>query len=201
MLALLLVEPAGARDAALVAAVAAAEAPPIATPVVPEQPIEPEPIPPEAPTAIEEPEPLTTAWGGVLYLVHAVTTLDLPVDDPDVLAWALAEATGAPDDDPVVAVTAGLREPRPRRLTEPEAEQASAHADALRAWAVARLEEEDDADLTWVWRRHAVLDVRPGWTEAEFRLADVDVRIRRAGLDLDPGFVWWLGSVVRFRHA
>ncbi len=199
-LALLLVEPAAARDAALVAAVAAPEAPPAAAPAVTDQP-EPEPIPPEAPTATEETEPLTTAWGGVLYLVHAVTALDLPADDPDVLAWALAEATGAPDDDPVVAVTAGLREPRPRRLAESEAEQASAHADALRAWTLARLEEEDDADLTWVWRRPAVLDVRRGWTEAEFRLADVDVRIRRAGLDLDPGFVWWLGSVVRFRHA
>jgi hypothetical protein len=46
---------------------------------------------------------------------------------------------------------------------------------------------------------------RPGWvswsqTHVEVRmpLSTVDLRIRRAGLDLDPGWVPWLGRVVRF---
>jgi hypothetical protein len=29
----------------------------------------------------------------------------------------------------------------------------------------------------------------------------VDTGVRLAGLDLDPGFVWWLGAVVRFRYV
>jgi hypothetical protein len=29
-------------------------------------------------------------------------------------------------------------------------------------------------------------------------LDDVDLDVRRAGLDGDPGWVWWLGQVVRF---
>ncbi len=216
VLALLLTEPARARDATLVRRVAAGEAILGEKPAVDtDQPTEPvdeaTPVaPPEPEPAIETDapaddvtadEPLTTAWGGVLYLLHAVTALGIPADDPDLLAHALAEATGAPADDPAVVVVAGLPEPRPRRLTEPENERAIAQAGALRTWTLDRLEEDDDVDLDWVWRRFAVLDVQPGWVEAELRLADVDVRIRRAGLDLDPGFVWWLGTVVRFRHA
>ncbi len=33
-----------------------------------------------------------------------------------------------------------------------------------------------------------------------FRLDQIDFRIRRAGLDLDPGWVAWLGQVVRFHY-
>jgi hypothetical protein len=46
---------------------------------------------------------------------------------------------------------------------------------------------------------------RPGWVswnkthvEVWMPLSDVDLRIRRAGLDLDPGWVPWLGRVIRF---
>jgi hypothetical protein len=48
---------------------------------------------------------------------------------------------------------------------------------------------------------------RPGWvswskTHVEVRmpLNGVDLRIRRAGLDLDPGWVPWLGRVIRFYY-
>ena len=30
---------------------------------------------------------------------------------------------------------------------------------------------------------------------------DVDIDVRIAGLDIDPGFVWWLGAVVGFRYV
>jgi hypothetical protein len=46
---------------------------------------------------------------------------------------------------------------------------------------------------------------RPGWVlwnkthvEVWMPLSDVDLRIRRVGLDLDPGWVPWLGRVIRF---
>ncbi len=48
-------------------------------------------------------------------------------------------------------------------------------------------------------RGHVVLE--PGWVEVHLRLEDVDLGVRRAGLDLDPGFVPWLGAVVVIRYA
>jgi hypothetical protein len=33
-----------------------------------------------------------------------------------------------------------------------------------------------------------------------FDLAAADVRVRRSGLDIDPGWVPWLGRVVRFHY-
>ena len=154
--------------------------------------------------------------GGVLFLVHAVTVLDLPAallagplgarDVPEVLARVVAAAAGVDRTDPAVLATAGWRGADPSgalRDPLPETDEAivQAHAGALRAWVAARLGEEPGADLTWVWSRHAVIDARPGWIEAVFSLEDVDLRVRRAGLDLDPGAVWWLGGVVRFRYA
>lgn len=62
-------------------------------------------------------------------------------------------------------------------------------------------------------RRHAGLGLadlvrRPGFIMASrthvdvfFRHADTDVRVRRAGLDLDPGWVAWLGRVVTFHYS
>jgi hypothetical protein len=33
-----------------------------------------------------------------------------------------------------------------------------------------------------------------------FTLAQVDLAVRRAGIDIDPGWVPWLGRVVRFHY-
>ena len=48
---------------------------------------------------------------------------------------------------------------------------------------------------------------RPGWVsvskthvEVWMPLSDIDLRIRRAGLDIDPGWVPWLGQVIRFHY-
>jgi hypothetical protein len=38
----------------------------------------------------------------------------------------------------------------------------------------------------------------PGWIELRLALDAVDLDVRRAGLDLDPGFIPWLGTVIRF---
>ncbi|HSN05085.1 MAG TPA: hypothetical protein VLS44_08870 [Nitrospira sp.] len=53
---------------------------------------------------------------------------------------------------------------------------------------------------------HSVVH-RPGWvslsrTHVEVRmpLSDIDLRIRRAGIDIDPGWVSWLGQVIRFSY-
>jgi len=55
--------------------------------------------------------------------------------------------------------------------------------------------------LQTVFRRRAAIVVDPGWIECEFSLSDVDTAVRRAGLDLDPEYLPWLGWVVRFSYA
>lgn len=167
----------------------------------------------QEPAPVDPVEPISSEWGGVLYLVHGVSALDLPsaldaaplagLDGPTVLAHVLAGVSGVPTDDPAVRSAAGCRvgaDPEPlAALVGPAAAEVEHLVDRLRDWVAERLVA--DHDPTWPWARRATLVVEPGWIEATFSLDDVDTRIRAAGLDLDPGFVWWLGSVVRFRHV
>jgi hypothetical protein len=164
----------------------------------------------------DDPDPVVSSHGGVLFLVHAVTDLDLPSalvtgplgahDTPAVLARVLAAAAAVEPDDPAVLAAAGWRSAGPTDalaapLLPEHEEQVAAHARRLRAWVASRLGDEPDADLAWVWARRAAIDAQPGWVEATFALDDVDLRLRVAGLDLDPGVVWWQGGVVRFRYV
>jgi hypothetical protein len=84
-----------------------------------------------------------------------------------------------------------------------EAERASLEAAAgqiaERVWV--QLEEEDlarGAAVPFVCHRPAGILADPGWIEAHFSLRDLSTPIRRAGLDLDPGYLPWLGAVVKF---
>lgn len=52
--------------------------------------------------------------------------------------------------------------------------------------------------LPWLLHRHAEIVFEPGWIEAHMPARDAEVRIRRAALDLDPGYLPWLGCVMRF---
>jgi len=54
------------------------------------------------------------------------------------------------------------------------------------------------ADLV---RRPAHLALTPTHVDLHFDLAQADLRLRRAGLDLDPGWLPWLGRVVSFHYA
>jgi len=42
--------------------------------------------------------------------------------------------------------------------------------------------------------------VEPGWIELVLPLDSVDTSVRRLGLDLDPGWLPWLGRVVKIRY-
>jgi hypothetical protein len=50
-------------------------------------------------------------------------------------------------------------------------------------------------------RRRGQIVADPGWFDVHLQLDDVSTELRRAGLDLDPGFVPWLGVTVRFIYA
>ena len=51
--------------------------------------------------------------------------------------------------------------------------------------------------LDAVCQRSGRLRFEPGWVELHLPLDGVHTAIRRLGLDLDPGWLPWLGCVVR----
>jgi hypothetical protein len=158
--------------------------------------------------------------GGVLFLVHAITALrlverllagELPTASltvSELIVRLAARVAGAAPNDPAVIALAGLRPDDSVDVGRDLGDGAHLEpvfAEVL-AWVQARLPGSScDADLAidelrWIWRRRATIVAERGWIEATFSLDDVDVRLRLAGLDLDPGFVWWLGAVVRYRY-
>ena len=54
--------------------------------------------------------------------------------------------------------------------------------------------------LALVVPRRARITADPGWIDVHFALRDVSLDLRRAALDLDPGFLPWLGVVLRVRY-
>ena len=184
-----------------------------------------------APAETAEPAGHPTAWGGLVYLLATAPAAGLPdavLADP-VLAgrpapWMLlqltrrlcdARATGADDhtadpepdpaDDPAVRVLAGLPSgPVPEGApTSAERDRIDEYARRWAAATAARLGTEQDAAavVTRLAARAGTIEAVPGWVEFRLSLDDVDPAVRRAGLDVDPGFVPWLGAVVVIRYG
>ena len=107
-------------------------------------------------------------------------------------AQALQAAPGAlhiPGDDPVHGLIAALDLPP---------------ADATGPWLRrARLAALRDARLPLrrIALRRGTVHVSDLRLDVVFPLRAADVRIRRAGFDLDPGFVPWLGRIVHVHYA
>lgn len=77
----------------------------------------------------------------------------------------------------------------------------------LAAWVLSWLGAADrwlrrhaDLDLEACVRRPGAVTLSPTHVTALFDLADVDIRVRRAALDIDPGFVPWLGRVIHYHY-
>jgi hypothetical protein len=156
-----------------------------------------------------------TAWGGLLFLLNTAAEASIPtsIAEPPFLArhtgWALhhlaVRLAAAEPDDPALLAFSGLTAPPSADEDEPERQAldacatrwTTATADRLRAAGT----QGDDAELVArVLRRDARVIRDPGCVEISLPVADVDLDVRRAGLDLDPGWVAWLGQVVRFRY-
>jgi hypothetical protein len=94
--------------------------------------------------------------------------------------------------EPVASTSPGTGEvaslSEPERASEPERLLSRPAEDGRQATAT----------LREVCRRDATVSADPGWIELRLRLDQVSVDVRRAGLDLDPDWVPWLGAVVRF---
>ncbi len=162
-----------------------------------------------------------TEHGGLLFLLHLVDGLGLPAraqDDPRFegrsFRWVLhriaLDLVPMRPDDAAALAFCGLppgshppsRDAEPPRNRETRAvEELSVEIlQALQARLDAS-EEEAGALLRQVVRRSAGVVADPGWIEVRLLLREVDLPVRKAGLDLDPGHLPWLGAVVRFAYV
>jgi hypothetical protein len=161
-----------------------------------------------------------TRFGGLLFLLNLLEDLGLPREVSGdetlrgrTLRWslhrlALTLLPEAETDDPAALAFAGLA-PDAAPPSEGEEGPSEAESGALASYAVRvesalreRLDERWDEPraslLAFVCRRRAEVVADPGWFEVRLSLDDVDMEIRRSGLDLDPGYLRWLGVVVKF---
>lgn len=139
-------------------------------------------------------------------LARAARRLRIAVDDP---VWQLLELPpGSPCRRPARAPVAWadplLAPPRGRhgaaapsqelrRARQPDA-QAEAWLTAARRW----LRRGGRIGLASLVLRPARLSLSPTHVDLHFRLQDTDLRVRRLGLDIDPGWLPWFGRVVTF---
>jgi hypothetical protein len=172
----------------------------------------------EKPGPVDRRRRAISRYAGLLYLIAIVQELELPeqitADEflgPRPLAWVLHELALllAPIEarDPAALAFAGLA-PEAEFAWKDEADRSEAETRALSAFAdqiVTRLaslfeaeEINDFSPLEFVTRRRGEIVADTGWIEVRFSLDDVSTEIRRAGLDLNPGYVPWLGLVVMF---
>ncbi|MFY9460548.1 MAG: hypothetical protein WAP57_12435, partial [Aquabacterium commune] len=68
------------------------------------------------------------------------------------------------------------------------------------AWLDEAAPELAEPRLRTVCQRPGRLRFEPGWIELHLSLDQVDTCIRRMGLDLDAGYLPWLGCVLRIRY-
>lgn len=159
-----------------------------------------------------------TRLGGLLFLLGLLEDLGLPGEIAAASSttgrsfrWTLhllgLTLTSAAPDDPAVLAFAGLLpdEPPPLQDEDPpspeERETCAAWCERIAAELRVRLRREEEpsaAVLDRLCRRHARIVADPGWIEAHLSLDEVSLDVRRAGLDLDPGWVSWLGVALRF---
>jgi len=166
-----------------------------------------------------------TSLGGLVYLLNLVARVDLPAlinRDHRLtqrgLRWSLHQLAqllvAGSSDDPAVLAFAGLL---PRSVPPSSGEQPPADTELaaireyrgeivlqLRKALADRLELPNPSDaalLDFVCQRNAQVSGDPGWIEISFALDDISTALRFAGLDLDPGWIPWLGVVVRFVYA
>jgi hypothetical protein len=168
----------------------------------------------------------TTCAGGLLLFVRLAGRLGLPdhlcADLPGRplrlalhrLAMMLAPVQA---DDAAALAFAGLGPGSvpPSDTDEPFADDDNGVIVAARDRLIAALREAlarapgaegfltlDDRELSaFVCQRKAEVIADPGWLDIRFSLDDVSIDIRASGLDCDPGWVPWLGIVMRFVYA
>jgi hypothetical protein len=124
-----------------------------------------------------------------------------------VLIQAIAMALHVPADDPVMSVMSTGRiasdkapDKAPNNAPDiPPRIQAAANRLVAQwaQWLDEALPDAPEPRLTWVCQRPGRLRIEPGWIALHLDMDQIDTRLRRVGLDLDPAWVPLIGAVVR----
>ena len=159
-----------------------------------------------------------THFGGLLFLIGLIEDLRLPEEmlshaslKERPFRWIMHQLAltlvHCGVNDPAAMAFAGML-PDSNALSDGEDPPACLEEQAIHEFAeriTASLRQRLDLPgqpisslIEFVCHRRAEIVADPGWIEARFALDDVSTEIRRMGLDLDPGYVPWLGVVVRF---
>jgi hypothetical protein len=145
---------------------------------------------------------LATACGGLLFLLPVLARAGLVEgDSPEAtraaalhLLQAALHRVHAADNDAAWLLVADLPPLPPAAARE-------AQARALRELGLARrwLHRHARLGVVSLVRRPACLSLTSTHIDVRFPLAGADLRVRRAGLDLDPGWLPWFGRVLAFQ--
>jgi hypothetical protein len=157
--------------------------------------------PPPAPPVWKNPRP--TDYAGLLFLipllsrtalVQAVTVRPelIERDWPVALLVRLARRVGVPLDNPAIAWATS----RPVLIA---AADRALSAACIRAARERAIRDTGRSIRALVHRPGAIVATRTH-VDVLMRHSQVDMTVRRAGLDLDPGWVPWLGRVVQFHY-
>ena len=164
-------------------------------------------LPPATSAVVHPSAPLfdtmPTACAGLLFLLPVMARLGLPAwaegtaldarrSTRGVLA-AVLERLRVPRDDAVWAVVVDTDGTVPSN----DAVRTTRWIAALRRW----LHQNAQLDLATLVQRGGWIALTPLHIDVFFRLADADLRVRRLGLDVDPGWLPWLGRVVTYHYG
>jgi hypothetical protein len=160
-----------------------------------------------------------TQFGGLLYLIHLLNRWAGPIPEDTRLSqrcprWCLHQLAMAlmpvSASDPAALAFAGLL-PNSLPPSEGQASSTKAEAEAIMALRqellrdlrarLVRYDIPEARQMDFVCRREAEILADPGWVEVRFSLESVSTEIRATALDLDLGWVPWLGLVIRFVYV
>jgi hypothetical protein len=152
-------------------------------------------IRPEAP---DQAEAIVTEWGGVFFLVNALRRLDISsrldaLGEPAPSGWRLLKQLGQ---------LFGLPEEEPLSLFFERQDCDTRAPAALIDELAAGLEALYAPRGPWPFpaRRLARLRADETHVDVDFLAETIDLDLRLAGLDLNPGWTPWLGRVVTFQY-
>ena len=134
------------------------------------------------------------------WVLHRLALTLAAIDPRDAAALAFAglgptAQLPSPDEGPLTdAERLGLSSLRARLVEHARHRLAAANPAVAEPFQTM----SDERLFDWICRRPARVVADPGWIVLHFSLDDVSTEIRRAGLDLDPGYVPWLGVVLKY---
>lgn len=161
---------------------------------------------PALPPAMADLASEPTAWGGALFwLTRCGAAWQALADQgsaPELAAWlcATALALGVPASDPALRAFCGGELP-PDEPDPAVRAQALTLVQGWEAWLAEAAPDLAPPRVQTVCQRPGRLQFEPGWITLQLPLTAVDTAIRRLALDLDPGWLPWLGGVVRIAYV